>query len=505
MVDVAANGIRSAFRDWHLIALPLVVFAFVSKPVPFANEWVYLPMLTRAWDASFLANDWLFSRDHAEHFVFNTLFGLLTFVMSIEAIGWIGRIASWTMIIVGLLKLGNRIGISDKAMSIAISLWVWYGQSIVSGEFVFGGFEAKSVSYVCVIFSLVGFLDRRHRIAAALLGAAFSFHPAVGMWSALAVGLSLLVNRHPLRVIAEVVGITFVGSLPGLIPVLTMTTGGMTAQEARYLVQIHMPFHIDPLAWPKADWFLYGAMMTFCVLHTRSVVANSDDSDTQSRFRFLLGFQAAACVFFTAGIAARYAEQFTFLSLFPFRLFGVIAPLFFFMFVAHALSAGSKFKLRKSAMAVGAIAIACLANPLEPAKAQVAKTARTWLAPADPLGDAMTWISQNTERDCVVILPPWRKDSYYLAQRAQVVTWRFVPYGDITEFRQRVEELVGPDWQVFDGRSVPQLMKDGYGGLAKADVATLADKYDATYFVSHKQYGFEVVHRSGEYRVYRID
>ena len=303
------DAVRTALREWHLIALPLVVFLFVSKPVPFANEWVYLPMLERAWDTSFLASDWLYSRAHAEHFVFNSVFGSLTFVMSIEAIGWLGRIVSWTLLIVGLLRLGSRIGISEKATSIAVAVWIMYGQSIVSGEVMFGGFEAKSVAYVCLVFALVKLLDGKHRLCAGLLGAAFSFHPAVGMWSALAIGVAMLLNRWPVRVIAEVVGITFVCSLPGLLPLLVMTSGGaaMTLEEARYLAQIHMPFHIDPLAWSKADWVLYGLMMSFSVVYARSAAASENEpkDDCSSRMRFLVGFQVGACLFFVVGIAAR--------------------------------------------------------------------------------------------------------------------------------------------------------------------------------------------------------
>ena len=497
-VELCEIRARGVLRHWHVISLLALFFVLLGKPVPHGNESIYLTMLLRHWNEGFLDNDWLFSQAHPEHFVFNSIFGSLALVVPMGVIAWVGRIASWTLTVLALLRLGQRVGLSARAMSVAIALWVVYRQSIVAGEFVLGGFEAKSFAYVLMIHALVMFCDQRHRAGAACLGVAFSFHPVIGMWSALAAGLALLVNRTPIRQVAEVVGMTFACSLPGLIPIVLMAGASSAGSvgDARWLALVHMPFHLDPLSWSKADLLLSAMMMAFCVVHGRQRM-------NRSHFRFLLAFESALCLFFLVGVAWRVGGVYSLIRLMPFRLFGVLISLFFLMHVMHAVFHIEKVRSSRAMMALGVLAVVCLGNPIESAWGQIKSTMQLWASPHDSLGNAMVWVARHTERDCVVILPPWRKDSYALAKRAQVATWEFVPYGEIGEFRERIEDLIGTKWQVFDGRGVPQLMEDAYRQLSGEQVKRLALKYGAAYFVSNQSYQFEVVHRTGDYRIYR--
>lgn len=485
---------------WHayVIGLLLMLLVLLGKPVPYGNELIYLTTLLRHWNEGLLANDWLLSRAHPEHFLFNSIFGSLALVVPVAVIAWVGRIVCWTWTVLVLVQLGRRVELSEMATSVVIALWVIYGQAVLAGEVVLGGFEAKSVAYVFMFHAMIMFCDGRPRAAAACLGGAFSFHPVIGMWSALAAGLALVTNRVSMRGIAEVVAITFAFSLPGLIPlaVATGTPSAGAVADARWLALVHMPFHLDPMSWANSDMVVAALAVAFCVVHARTTL-------NVPHFRFLLAFECALCLFFVVGIGWRLAGVYSLLGLMPFRLFGVLVPLFFFLHVAHAICHFDRVRPGRMLVALGVLTVACLGNPLESGWRQAKSTVQLWTRSQDELGNAMVWVAQHTERDCVVILPPWRKDSYCLANRAQVATWEFVPYGDVGEFRRRIEDLIGTDWQAFDGRSVPSLMEAAYRRLGETQVRDLSRKYGAAYFVSNQVYDFEVIHVSGEYRVYR--
>src|SRR5688500_9968784 len=96
---------RSPRAFWVcLVFLFLVVLALHGKAVPFNNEYLYLLRL----QPDFLPNDWSFSRFANEHWLFNSIFSLLGYLISIEAIGWLGRFACWTLCLIALLRLGKR-------------------------------------------------------------------------------------------------------------------------------------------------------------------------------------------------------------------------------------------------------------------------------------------------------------------------------------------------------------------------------------------------------------
>ena len=87
-----------------LAFLFLVVLALHAKAVPFNNEFLYLLRL----QPGFLPNDWTFSHAANEHWLFNTIFSLPAHLISIEAIGWLGRVACWLLCLAALLRLGRH-------------------------------------------------------------------------------------------------------------------------------------------------------------------------------------------------------------------------------------------------------------------------------------------------------------------------------------------------------------------------------------------------------------
>ncbi len=116
----------------QFIALLGAVFLFVGKPVPNSNEYNYLLRLKKVYDPEFLANDITFSTPTNEYWLFDHTFGLLTLILSIETVGWIGRIACWSILLFALIKLGKRWEIPVWTISVSIFLWLYVGEFLSS-------------------------------------------------------------------------------------------------------------------------------------------------------------------------------------------------------------------------------------------------------------------------------------------------------------------------------------------------------------------------------------
>jgi hypothetical protein len=451
--------------------------------VPSNTEAHYLLQLAKLWDANFLSSDWTFSGPLSSHFFFNLFFGPLTLIFSLELVGWIGRIISWSLIMVGLLQLGKHFRIPRWMITVSILLWLLHNQSIVGGEYILGTFEAKSIAYAFLFFSLSGFIHQKRILPPILLGMAFSFHPLVGLWAALAVGLTLTVLRYPTDAIVKFGCYTTLFASPGLIPLLlTAFQGGSEFSEAsRFVAFVVMPYHFDPFYFGKGNLLLLLViLLSFNWLHFRSDSKNSG-------LRFLLSFQALLGLFFVLGFVGRYTENYQLLLLMPCRLFPVLLPMFFFLHLMAALRHCHSLRYGMGLVVLGFVAFASFGNPIDVFVKNVKHQYSMWTRGEEDVKKAFRWIAGNTPTESIVISPPWRGDSFYLSQRGQIASWWIIRFDRLETTKARLDQ-----------------MAHHYNQLTTTDIESLVNKYGAAYLVSSANYSYPALFNSGSYKVYSL-
>jgi hypothetical protein len=488
-----ADTIRNNFA-LHFAILCGVVILLCATRVPFDNEYIYLLRLITTYDPSFLMNDASFAAPASEHWLFNHLFGVLTFAFSIEAIGWIGRIACWTITLFGLIRLARHWDIPLWMITVSIVIWLCQGQAVVGQEWMFGGFEAKCVAYACLIFALDGFLRGSRVYPAILLGLTFSFHPAVGLWAIVAVGLAMLYSRWKLRRILTVVGVTIAFMLPGLIPLLIEPRGISTVNDWKFLELVRMPQLFDPFSWSRALTLLVYLQLAFCL----TVLRSSDDKK-----RFVSGLIAALGLFFTLGFVLRGLWQYQLLQYMPMRLFPIFVSLFFFLSLGTAYKEGSLGPPFKWVTGLGLACLLLIPNPLATANAAIRLNYGTWAATPADAAICFDWIRNNTLNGTVVIAPPWRKDYWYRARRAQVVSAGFPIYLDLSDWHGRVEALTGESLTNRTDADTDR-RPEFYRSLTSRQIDGFARDYKADYIVTEANYPYEIVFQSGDTKVYQI-
>ncbi len=482
----------------HFFALLGAVFLFVGKPVPYSNEFSYLLRLRTVYDSGYLANDTTFSTPSDEYWLFDHLFGLLTFFLSIEIIGWLGRIACWAVLLFALIKLGKRWRIPVWMISVSIFLWLSVGQSIVADEWMIGGFEAKCAAYICLIFALELFCDERDFLPAILLGLSFAFHPVVGLWGIAAAVPAFLYVKRDIRRTIKISAVAAVFSLIGAIPLLQMRAESVmpTIENLKYFQLVKLPQHFDPFSWAASAILLQFIILVFCLVVYFQ-------SKKQKPLEFLTAFLTILGVFFAVGILARLLELYELMKYTPTRLFAVFIPLFFFFYLSKAYRE-SLLPKPLPLILFSTIAFLSIWNTL-PLRAydQVRETYRVWTEEPDDTARAFGWLKNNTPQDAIVIAPPWRYDFWYLSERAEAVNFHKPVIADIGEWQARLENLVG--------RDVPGTMREEaeimkfYFDLEKKTIDLLAEKYNAAYFISESDYPYPVVFSKGKVKIYRLD
>jgi hypothetical protein len=497
------RSLKNAFLpNFAVLFAYLFVLNREGAYVPSNNESLYLLQLAKFWNPNILSNDWTFAGPLFTHFVFNLIFGPLTRLFSLEVVGWIGRILSWSLILFALFRLGRHFRIPLWMITASILLWLFYGQSIVGGEWVLGTFEAKCIAYALLFFSLNGFMQQKLIWPSVLLGLAFSFHPVVGLWGALAVGFSLIVLRHPFASLTKIGCYTTLFALPGLIP-LVMTLRGPDSSEAlRFVSLVVIPYHLDPFYFASSKLFLLLLGMLLCFNWLQFRLESKSDA-----LRFLIFFQVFLGLFFIIGFLARFAENYELLMLMPCRLFPVVLPLFFFFHLSSALHHSSSIKMGKSLVMIGCLALVMFGNPVDIVVNTVKKHYSMWTRQEEDWEKAFKWVAKNTPSNSIIISPPWRGESFYLSQRAQIASWWIPRFDRLTEWRERLESVAGNVSSVRPGTTQARMehMAAHYNQLPPTEIASLVAKYGAEYLVSSTIYGYPVIFQSGTYKVYSLN
>lgn len=467
---------------FQFVFLFLAIFLFVGKPVPSSNEYMYLLRLVKTYHPDFLPNDISFSATASEHWLFNHLFGLLTLIFSVEVIGWVGKISCWLVLLIAIFRLAKHWEIPNWAITVSVSVWLAMGQMIVNDEWIFGGFEAKCAAYICLIFSLDLFLRKKELLASVLLGLSFSFHPAVGLWAILAVGLAMIYCRWNFKIIAQVVIVTGIFSLIGILNLFHESNS--TAEDWKFFVLERVPFHLDPFSWSVKSMSVLIGMFFFCLLADWN--------------KFLKVFLTALGIFFVLGFVLRFFEQWQLLCLMPLRLFPVFTPLFFFFTLAKVCKEKS-FTTRSMFVALFTLLLlSVFFNPVKRGIFQISENYQAWQTPLDDESKVFIWLKENTPQDSIVLAPPWRGDVWYRSNRAQFVNYKYSPFLEMTEWERRLKVLFGNETAI-------EKVKILYNRLPKEKVDEIVQENKVSYLVSIGFYDYPVLFESGNWKVYKLN
>lgn len=483
----------SSTAFWLFLAfLFLVVLAFHGRPVPFGNESIYLLRL----GPYVPANDWSFAQTATEHWLFNFIFSIPANLLPLEIMGWAGRVVVWILCLAGLIKLGRNWKIPFWAIAFSISLWLAIGQSVVNAEWIFASFEAKTVAYFCLLFALDRFSNQKWIPASVLLGLAFSFHPAVGLWAIPAVGFALIAERIALRDLLKVVALTFLFSLPGIFPLMGEQMGAQPASfdDWQFIVTKHMPFHFDPFYFSKMGMVVLGMMLIFNVI----ALLKSDSF----ALRFLRNFQIAIALFFMLGVILRVFEFYPLLRFMPMRLFPILTPLFF-LFTAFYFAARLGQMWKKIIAAVFVVVTFGLLHPIDGGIGLLRETKADWIAKPNDLQRSLMWASQNTPADAVILTAPIGREFWHYSKRAQIVSYSYPRYDRLSEWRKRIADVTG-NVQITDRASSRQEIESAFAGLSVTQIEEIKRNYSTTHLVSRTVYPFPVIFETETYRVYQL-
>jgi hypothetical protein len=495
-----------------------LAYSSVCRPVPSVNEPHYLTKAKHYWQPQWCAGDF-FLESSNPHLVFYQTIGALTQWLTLPQSAWAGRLIALALLAWGWTRLIPRIS-SCRGAAVGSGCLFVLLQALgnVSGEWLVGGVESKTVAYALAFAGWASLLERRVLPAAVGLGLAISFHPVVGGWCVIATAMALIagafVDRRGIASgptatpsmatwVAAVLLLT-VCALPGLVPAVQSLTAADPHVAARadfYQVGVRLKHHLDPQAFPVSAYRFYGLLLLFWLLLRRP----GTPSPARTLFvRIVLASLVIAGVGVVVGWGPRPIDQMPLarlrvwlLKFYPFRLADLLVPVLLSVVMFERLQQWAQlqpagWKRRAGALtAAAAFGLALWIPDADRSSSRMAPAQQTdWI-------EACEWIRRETPEDILLYAANEDWAVKWFAHRAEYVNYKDCPQdaAGILEWVQRLRTLNRWHRGAFaDGR------------LSAGDLHALHEETGITHLLVSRlgPVDSEPVYRNATFRIYQI-
>lgn len=546
-----AGAARWFALDALLVLGVLAVHAF--WPVPEPNEPYYLAKARHFWEPQWLAGDFFLSTADS-HWVFYALFGWPMLWLAPASYAWCGRWFTWFLLAIAWTRLSRAVvgaeqrtwspldapssctlqgserleGCRDASIGTARVAAVapvvgWAGLTAAAfvalnswvspaGEWVVGGFEAKSLAYVLVLWALAALVRDRWPSVWPLLGAATSLHVLVGGWSVLAAVLTWLSLGRERPTVASQLPYLALGTLlalPGLWPAVALSWGidaSLVQRAAEIHVYRRVSHHMLPQDFVPAQSALFLAVggVWLAALWRGGV-----SGPTRRLARFAAAVAGLALVGGAIALVAHWQPAWAanWLRFYWFRLVDVVLPLAC-VFTLASWSQRQWFARPRAAR--GLVVLLLLVGGTHLVGLSVYRGFQPWaradagkVADVTDWRDACAWIARETPPDAR-FLTPFRGHTFkWYAERSEVANWKETPQdaAAIVEWWQRMQSIYrrteggGRQWPVAE-----------LAELSTERVLELGRMYDAQFVltVREPELALERAYENNSYVVYRL-
>lgn len=178
IVIQAMNKIDSRLFIFLILCLNLLSF------LPYSNEEAYFSLAKQYADPSWIPGSFTFTEWVGTRFLFQNIAGFALNFMSFEQLAFWGRMVNFLLYAFPLALIFKRLKISNLGILVVMMLFIQNvdTQHFFGKEWIFLGFESKTLAYVFVLWGYYGLLTEKYRMSALHAAFASYFHILVGGW-----------------------------------------------------------------------------------------------------------------------------------------------------------------------------------------------------------------------------------------------------------------------------------------------------------------------------------
>ena len=509
-LDMKGEGARRQNTSSLLFAAVEVgiftaIFAVAGAwPAPDVNEGYYLAKARHSFNPEWCGNDFFLNSGEA-HGLFFYLLGPLAASVTLSTAAWVGRWVGWLVLAVGFRHavfslLPSRM--HRLFAGVVFSLAARY--TTMAGEWLIGGCEAKVFAWALVLAAWGEAVRGRWAFAWLLSGVATAFHPLVGGWMMILIGLIVISQfmRNQTRissfkplVLGCVIGGVCLASI-GLWPASQISIGvsaEVRNQAAAVYVVDRLSHHLLPRSFQEVlvARHLLAIMLCGCLY-----AALPYETKRTRGLVLVLAAVLLSFVGFVMGLFEPFAPALVYgmLRFYWFRLADGLVPLGLcvlltqFLLSAQLLESKAQQTLRQTCLIALALTFFMYDSFVQskhwPLLTDKCSPRGDKLIDAASWEDVCQWIQKETSPSDCFLTPRGASSFLWRAQRPEVVAWKNVPQDPVSilEWRQRIIDCFSYDGTIKN-------MARSTCSLGVSRLNRVADAYDA-HFVLAPQKSF---------------
>ena len=493
------SSAQSMRRIWHILEVLAVFFLFAiltASITPGVNESHYLTKAKHFWNPDWCGNDIFLVSSDAHLFFFLTC-GWPTLFLSLDTVAWIGRVLCWLFAAIAWVQLNRTIAVRQMYSIVSATMFVLLVERFnMAGEWVIGGFEAKSVAYIFVLWAINFFLRRRLDWCVALIGAAIAFHAVVGIWASVCFTGTIFFEcfargsidcwRNSLErsKIGFGIAVFFVLAATGCVPPMLAnwnTAPEIIADANSIQVQERLNHHLLFGSFKVlyvARFLLQVILFSLLFKFTQQI-----EKIFMTNLFCISSLLISLAGIFLSGLAEERGPFYDFanslLRYYWFRFSDFTVPLSLSLaasfFAGHLMTSVSIQKRRMATFSLTCLGAAALLIIFESVGDWRSGADRLTL-PTYPDNEKRTaqtfenwkkvcfWAKENTQPDSVFLTPFQFQTFKWYSNRAEFACWKDIPQDaeNITAWRTRIQYLQLADSQLASWLSFPEEMLDEF-------------------------------------------
>ena len=463
----------------------------------------------------FLPGDWYLNVDQPVRVPYQVLIYPLIKFFSLPTVSLLARLLGYFCVATALGLIADRLRINAAFAWIGLGAFLWFDQALLPGEeWILKRTESKVIAYALVLFALRALIGKRLGLAAALAGAATTFHILVGGWSTVALGLTVLSGKiGGWRERAYALGWWCVtGSVAIYCVVLKLLErAAPDGFDATYMwTHFRNPHYLEIGYWDlySLETFVF-LLLVGTLWWAPALFPEREGYVITSRFALW------TLVPFALGVAV---QPFSFaaevLQYLPFRVADTLIPLIGFLLAAKILLG----RLLRPPVNILAAALLVIFNGwtaldgLERGIYQQVRYPRGgyWDSGDETLAlyGLCDWVQENTPRGALMISSPEINVISYLCERPVVVVFRDVPSGDadFAEWYRRLVAFNGGVEPERRGYSARSEIGRNFDRLSEEQYLELGEKYGSEYLIVHDRPSMDLLrlYLEDDWAVYQL-
>lgn len=197
------RGLDLVIEKFNACNIYILIFFVVSFRhfiiFPFGNEETKLIFSRQFYHPDWIPGSWVLTEPGGARLLFRQLVGFCLEYLPFEVFVVVARTLNFIFLIVPLVWLLKRLKLTNLHILLIVQLFL-IRQHLFANEWIFLGFECKTISYIFIFCALISLVEDKYWYSMFCMAVSSYFHPLLGGWIFVAFSVYMVIYTKNLLI-----------------------------------------------------------------------------------------------------------------------------------------------------------------------------------------------------------------------------------------------------------------------------------------------------------------